>query len=271
MHLHAMQTMLLTRIHSGQAHELDYTLIFGHYMLLLEAPIATGTPSPFERIALSDPSSIAKNKSMAPAARLRRTAAESMLYAPRLIADTRAVRTFSVDTTELAEIRQRAQVLLDLKDEATESTILHRVKVAASTSGTASLAAYSFTFASLADFDVTLNSWDARLLILRACWLLGISSSSNADIAAEGRQAATNILMSWQYRKTASMFARIRLLHVSCPLWGAILDFGVTLTMPVGKVREILGGGLMSCTDPSWERRPWRSLMRSRTCTLVVS
>ncbi|KAK5175765.1 uncharacterized protein LTR77_000905 [Saxophila tyrrhenica] len=237
MHLSAMQKMLLSRLNSFKTHELDYRLVSGHYMLLLEAPIATGKPSAFERLANPDPRTIAKEANVSAATRLRRLAFELMLHTPRLIADVRAAKAGLMSDTELQRLHQRAQSLLSLKDDASETTLLHRVSVRPSNADATGLTPFSFVFPTLVDFDAGFNYWHARILVLRACWLLDIPSA-RASMLAEGRRAATNILMSWQ--AGCSLFHRIRLLHAAVPVWGSISDFGVKVCETIDVRQRLL-------------------------------
>jgi hypothetical protein len=115
-HLRSMERMITTRLTLGRANELDYILITGHYILLLEMPIVTGTPSPFERLASADPLSILANKSMKPTTRLRRLASELMLHAPRLIADAREYSSKTASPDHKQQTIKRALRLLALRD-----------------------------------------------------------------------------------------------------------------------------------------------------------
>jgi hypothetical protein len=235
MHLQAMQKILLNRLNDFRTHQLDYTVVFGHYMLLLEAPIATGTPCPFERLAFPNPHKIINDYSLKPTARLRRLASELMLRAPRLIANVRAAKSGVMTPSELKLFHLRAEALLELRDDNSENILLHSVSIIPSREETGFLTKYSFDFHSVTDFDACFNYWHARLLILRACRLLDLPGK-RCEIQDQGRRAITNVLMCWQYGN-GPMFMRIRFLHAANTVWGAISDFGVSFA-PIEQVQQ---------------------------------
>jgi hypothetical protein len=121
--------------------------------------------------------------------------------------------------------------------------MLHNVRIskptAADDPSSTSLTPFNFTFPTLADFDAALNYWHARILILRVCWKLNVPSDTS-PIRDEGRRAITNILMAWDYGRQQTVFGLIRLLHLSCSLWGAVHDFGVSSKLKEGEARAIL-------------------------------
>lgn len=242
-HLYGLQMILTSRAKTRTPSEVSYTTASWQYTVSLDVPVALGTISPFEDFPWFESEPHNPEIWSTTLRRLKGLGLKIVVQLPRLIIYVRSWQRLhneddkarSSDALKMAlDLAKRLYVL---KDEDAENTLLHRIKVNKSTKPfIASCIPYSFTFATLADFETAICYWHSRVMILRICWRLA-PTDERAALANEGSRMTRNIIMSWQAGLGLGLYGRIRLLFATIHLWGALKDFG---TYPDPKVRSWL-------------------------------
>ena len=174
--------------------------------------------------------------------KLRALANELYIRLPRLVTLVRAAQLWELKGS--LEPALLASVLLRLKDDLAETELLHRVNVknnATKSARSASLTNCYFHFQTVADYEAIVSYWEARLMLIRLCWQIHATDTSEpyllplqSQIQADVRRISSSLLMSAEYGRTLKVRGRRRLFALSMiTVWAPLGQLSAVL--PVGK------------------------------------
>lgn len=231
-HLSGLIELLKARPRHGPVSEMSKR-ICEHYLCdVYVAAVMRGVPSPFENL---NPALYRLQDRRAGSAdiKLRATGNELSVRLPRLIVLVRNTcdssnSERSADPSDALEV---VKELSKLRDDSSESTMLHTVRVINPTSEQDSKAIkFCYHYNSVSTFKAGISYWHSRATLLRLVLRLlshGPESHeiSSVQIVSELQRCVSNLIMSAPYARCLTLRASHRLFaRTMLVCWGALRD-----------------------------------------------
>lgn len=225
-HWAAMSTILLSRPPSWQPSELSRAILYHIRNQTFHIPVARGQVSPFDHPRWCTLEPAGASTLPTEVARLKFLSNQLMIRLPRLILQTRALRT-EPDELKGGKVLALATELAKLQDIEAESKMLHRIKVIKTTkSDDADFIPFSFEYANLADLETAVVYWKSNIILgklrLKLKEILPHYGFDVDELNTSVERMAINIMMSHQHARNRQQYAHARGMVAMPTGWTAV-------------------------------------------------
>lgn len=217
-HWSGLKSVFLARYHPRRISDIGRAIMYNLWDCSFGVACAAGTASSFDDGEWIRLEPVTLHGMATDVFKLRKLTNILFIRLPRLVCCVRSVRQAgaSADPRLLQYTALVASELYRCQDEASESAILHRVRVT-KTKDQASryVVPYSYSFATVDDFNAAVLYWSMREFLINLCLALNQLASPNftpfddptvLKMKSEKQRHAMNNMMAWEFAESLGPF-----------------------------------------------------------------
>jgi len=211
-HIMGVNSILTTGPLFTRPTEAAVAVLYSHWMVAFQIPVAFGHASPFDTPAWLELEPMGSLMQGGDVARLRKVSYQLFIRLPHLIAQVRKLRSDGVAAAQSDEQAAwtLAEELRQLDGREMETSLLHRVQVKKTADAAdARIIPYHLQFSGLSIFHPLVYYWQTRIVLNHIVLVIN-DMCPNAEPAispdalkAENIRLATNLIMAWPYAFSA--------------------------------------------------------------------
>ena len=232
------------------ASELTRVALYVGWIATFADPIFRRSPSPFEEVHWLNMEPPKVYATVPDAIRLRILGNELFIRLPRLVAAVRDLRDGRSSSAVYSTALRLARHLLLLNDPASESHLLHRLKIKRTVHPVDRLVVpYSFEFPEHQFYEAAVYYWATQTVLNRLCLQLCTlnppdqppANIFSRNLSLQNLSFASNLLMAMTYATGLGRLGSYPMYSGGIALWGVVHDCGTKLkNTPVSLVRPLV-------------------------------